>query len=106
MMPGRRSRMDELFAAALRLDPAEREAWLQRACGSNNQVRAEVGRLLSQNEWAEQDGEPDAQGRAVNVRGFHLFHWVRSEKAYCAVSDLNAEELSEFVRLFQEKAAP
>jgi anti-sigma factor RsiW len=52
------------------------------------------------------DGEPDAQGRAVNVRGFHLFHWVRSEKAYCAVSDLNAEELSEFVRLFQEQSVP
>ena len=69
MMPGRRSRMDELFAAALRLDPAEREAWLQRACGSNNQVRAEVGRLLSQNEWAEQDGEPDAQGRASEETG-------------------------------------
>jgi eukaryotic-like serine/threonine-protein kinase len=69
MMPGRRSRMDELFAAALRLDPAEREAWLQRACGSNDQLRAEVGRLLSQNKRAEQHGGPKAQGRASEETG-------------------------------------
>jgi serine/threonine-protein kinase len=61
--------MDELFAAALRLGPAEREAWLQRACGSDDQLRAEVGRLLSQNEWAELDGEADAQGRTSDETG-------------------------------------
>jgi len=49
MTLGRRSRRDELFDAALRLGPAEREVWLQRGCGSDDKLRAEVGRLLSQN---------------------------------------------------------
>lgn len=52
------------------------------------------------------DGEPDANVKSINVRGYHLLHWVRNGKAYCAVSDLNAEELKEFVRLFQERAVP
>jgi anti-sigma factor RsiW len=52
------------------------------------------------------DGQPDAAARAVNVRGFHLLHWVHSGRAYWAVSDLNEEELREFVRLFQEQAVP
>jgi anti-sigma factor RsiW len=51
---------------------------------------------------APADREPDAKARAINIRGFHLLHWVRSGKAYWAVSDLNEEELREFVRLFQE----
>jgi eukaryotic-like serine/threonine-protein kinase len=69
MTLARRSRMDELFDAALRLGPAEREAWLQRACGSDDKLRAEVGRLLSQNERVERDGEPDAQGRTSEETG-------------------------------------
>jgi anti-sigma factor RsiW len=52
------------------------------------------------------DRQPDAAVRAVNVRGFHLLHWVRSGRAYWAVSDLNQEELREFVRQFQEQAGP
>jgi anti-sigma factor RsiW len=55
---------------------------------------------------ASADREPDAKAKALNVRGFHLLYWVRSGKAYWAVSDLNEEELREFVRLFQEQAIP
>jgi anti-sigma factor RsiW len=48
--------------------------------------------------------EPDAKTKDLNVRGFHLLYWVRSGVAFWAVSDLNEEELREFVRLFQEQA--
>jgi anti-sigma factor RsiW len=54
---------------------------------------------------APTDRQPDAKAKNLNVRGFHLFYWVRSGKAYWAVSDLNEEELREFVRLFQEQTS-
>ena len=51
-MPERWSRIDEFVNAALRVDPAERETWLRRACGDDDNLRAEIGRLLTQNERA------------------------------------------------------
>ena len=65
MTPERWRRIDELFDAALRLDPAEREAWLRGACGDDDDLRAEVGRLLAQDERADRDGfltPPEATG--------------------------------------------
>jgi hypothetical protein len=56
MTPERWRRIDDLFDAALRLDPAEREAWLRAACGDDDGLRAEVGRLLTQDERADRDG--------------------------------------------------
>jgi hypothetical protein len=43
MMPERWSRIDEFVDAALRVARAERETWLQRACGGDDNLRAEVG---------------------------------------------------------------
>ena len=66
MTPERWRRIDDLFDAALRLDPAEREAWLRGACGDDDGLRAEVGRLLAQDERADRDGfltPPEATGR-------------------------------------------
>ena len=56
MTPERWRRIDELFDAALRLDPTEREAWLRGACGDDDGLRAEVRRLLAQDERADRDG--------------------------------------------------
>ena len=56
MTPERWRQIDELFDAAVRLDPAEREAWLRQACGDDDDLRAEVDRLLAQDERADRDG--------------------------------------------------
>jgi anti-sigma factor RsiW len=39
--------------------------------------------------------------RTLTRQGFHLCQWQQSGMAYWAISDLNDEELNEFVRLFQ-----
>ena len=67
MTPERWRRIDDLFDAALRLAPAEREAWLREACGGDDELRAEVARLLAQDERADRDGfltPPEAPDRA------------------------------------------
>ena len=72
MTPERWRRIDDLFDAALRLDPAEREAWLRDACGGDDDLRAEVGRLLAQDERADRDGfltPPEATGRPPDRTG-------------------------------------
>ncbi|WP_020470458.1 anti-sigma factor family protein [Zavarzinella formosa] len=43
--------------------------------------------------------------RASDRQGFHLRHWQRFGMTYWTVSDLNDQELDEFVRLFQEQTA-
>jgi anti-sigma factor RsiW len=40
--------------------------------------------------------------RARSRQGFHIRYWQRSGMTYWAISDLNDQELDEFVRLFQE----
>ena len=49
-------RLTICFDAALRLNPSDREAWLRRACGGDDELRIEVSRLLDQDEGAERDG--------------------------------------------------
>jgi anti-sigma factor RsiW len=45
--------------------------------------------------------------RSLHRQGFNVRHWQRSGMTYWVVSDLNAQELDEFVRLFQgHTAAP
>src|SRR4051812_43018277 len=55
MTPERWRRIDELFDAAVRIDPGGREALLRAACGEDDDLRAEVGRLLAQDERADRD---------------------------------------------------
>ena len=56
MTPERWRQIDDLFDAALRLGPAEREAWLHEANGSEADLRREVGILLAQDHRAEAEG--------------------------------------------------
>jgi serine/threonine-protein kinase len=56
MTPERWRQLDDLFDEALRVDPAERDAWLRRACGDDERLRAEVARLLDRDEWAARNG--------------------------------------------------
>ncbi len=43
--------------------------------------------------------------RSVMRQGYNLIHWTSSGMTYWAVSDLNYTELSDFVRLFQDRAS-
>ncbi len=56
MMPERWRRIGELFDAAVAVDPAGRETWLSAACGRDDDLKAEVGRLLARDEAADRDG--------------------------------------------------
>ena len=65
MTPQRWRRIDDLFDAALQLAPAERESWLQEACGGDEDLRAEVDRLLAGDERAAHDGFLAPPGEVV-----------------------------------------
>jgi serine/threonine-protein kinase len=54
MTPERWRRVDDLFEASLRQDPACRDEWLEQTCGSDVELRAEVARLLALDARAEQ----------------------------------------------------
>ncbi|SIN68480.1 serine/threonine protein kinase [Singulisphaera sp. GP187] len=56
MTPERWRQIDDLFDIAVRLGPAERATWLREACGDDDDLRVEVGRLLDEDARAEQDG--------------------------------------------------
>ncbi len=56
MTPERWRQIDDLFAAAVLMEPAQREPWLRCACDGDEDLRAEVARLLSQDEEANGDG--------------------------------------------------
>jgi serine/threonine-protein kinase len=56
MTPERWRRVGEVFDGALRVDSAGREEWLRAACGGDDELRGEVGRLLVQDERAARDG--------------------------------------------------
>lgn len=49
-------------------------------------------------------GDEEQPVRALSRQGFHVRHWLKSGMTWWAVSDLNDEELDEFVRLFQDRS--
>ncbi|MDB5349095.1 MAG: serine/threonine protein kinase [Planctomycetota bacterium] len=72
MTPERWRRIDDLFEAALRLEPSARASWLREACPDDDALRAEVGRLLDQNDAADRDGfltPPEILGRTPERTG-------------------------------------
>jgi anti-sigma factor RsiW len=50
-------------------------------------------------------GERKRQKPAETLNGYNVVHWYQSDMSCWAVSDLNAEELNEFVRLLKSKSA-
>jgi serine/threonine-protein kinase len=56
MTPGRWRLVGELFEAAVRIGPVGREDWLRHACDGDEELRAEVRRLLAQDQQADRDG--------------------------------------------------
>jgi serine/threonine-protein kinase len=84
MTPERWRRIDDLFDAALQRAPAEREPWLREACGGDEELRAEVGRLLAGDERAARDGflTPPAESgpRAVLTGGWQPRAAARASK--------------------------
>jgi anti-sigma factor RsiW len=55
--------------------------------------------------WPE-PGDDVWPAQSGSHQGFGVRAWRRAGMAYRAVSDLNAEELDEFVGLFRQAAAP
>jgi anti-sigma factor RsiW len=49
---------------------------------------------------------PDEAPRAVTQQGYHLVHWVQGDTTWWAVSDLNEQELQEFVQLVRDREPP
>ena len=56
MTPERWRQVGELFKASVPIDPAGREPWLRAACDGDDDLRAEVGRLLALDERADRVG--------------------------------------------------
>ena len=72
MTPKRWRQIGDLFDAAVRMEIAEREAWLRRACGEDENLRAEVSHLLAREERADCDGfltPPEAAGGSPDRTG-------------------------------------
>jgi serine/threonine-protein kinase len=56
MTPERWRQIGELFDAGIQVDPAGREAWLRAACGPDDDLRTNVGRLLAEDDRANRNG--------------------------------------------------
>lgn len=43
--------------------------------------------------------EPATEGKTISLSGYHLVRWAEADMSFCAVSDLNVDELREFAKL-------
>ena len=97
MTPDRWRQIDGLFDVALRLDPADRDGWLRLACGEDDELRAQVGRLLDQDEGAARDGfldPPDLANRPFELTTISPSRGAPAPPAVPATIDLGAAEAS------------
>lgn len=67
MKPDRWQKIDELFEAALEREPRERAAFLDKACGSDQQLHREVEKLLRIDEQATEFIQSDVFGVAAKL---------------------------------------
>jgi anti-sigma factor RsiW len=54
--------------------------------------------------WAVADAADERPVRSLHRQGFHIRHWQRSGMTYWVVSDLNPQDLDEFVHLLPMSA--
>ncbi|WP_406698690.1 serine/threonine-protein kinase [Singulisphaera sp. Ch08] len=72
MTPDRWRQIGDLFDASLQLAPPERDAWLRQTCGEDDDLRAEVDRLLAQDERAARNAflpPPESAPRSLDRTG-------------------------------------
>lgn len=67
MKPDRWRKVDELFDAALERDPTDRASFLDRACGSDRELRREVEKMLAFDRQAEDFIQTDVFHIAAKV---------------------------------------
>jgi serine/threonine protein kinase len=84
MNPERWQKINELFQAALEVKPADRDAYLERACGGDEQMKKEVKALLSSDGHAagilerpayEAAAEMIQQGEPASIVGRRIGHY-------------------------------
>ncbi len=51
-------------------------------------------------------GAPDTPVTKDTRQGYHVAHWIKSNMAYWAISDLNETELQQFAQLVQNLSSP
>ena len=51
-------------------------------------------------------GAADTPVTLETLQGYHVAHWIKSNMAYWAISDVNETELQQFVQFVQNLAAP
>jgi anti-sigma factor RsiW len=51
------------------------------------------------------DSESDVPTKTVSRQGYNLFHWTQSHMTHWAASDLDKNELQEFVKLVQDQTS-
>ena len=81
MTPERWRRIGDLFEAALEVEPAGRAVWLRDACGGDEPLCVEVGRLLDQDQRANRSGflnPPEPPGPALDGTA----SWYQSAAAH------------------------
>src|SRR5262245_31760903 len=84
MTPERYQEIEALFAAARKLPPAERSAYLAQACGADEALRHEVASLLSYDDWSNNfidvpalalSAEPQSTNAETALTGVKVDHY-------------------------------
>jgi eukaryotic-like serine/threonine-protein kinase len=103
MTPERWRQIGELFDSAVEIDAGGREAWLRAACGGDDELRAEVCRLLAQDERADRDGilTPDGltapnADRTASWRPSAGVRVARNAELLDSVGDTSADDTGGF----------
>jgi hypothetical protein len=58
MTPARWRRIEELFAGAIRIDPAGLASWPRLACGSDEDLHAQIGHILDVDQGGRRGAGP------------------------------------------------